>query len=176
MATPSRNTFSERLKTCFRWRRDLCIRLFIGWRPKGWIAASWELSDKNKRAKYYRLTPRGRKQLAQEQSKWQAFSRAMGLILNPADQEGEMSWFIRKLNWLAQRGRKEDELREELKFHLDEEAEQLQAEGLAKDRGDLGRAARFGKRHFGSRETPAPRGLGYGLNNLGKIFATLCAR
>ncbi|MGD0227669.1 MAG: PadR family transcriptional regulator [Terriglobia bacterium] len=55
----------------------------------GWIAASWELSDKGKRAKYYRLTSLGRRQLASEQSKWQAFSRAMGLILNPADQEGQ---------------------------------------------------------------------------------------
>src|SRR5438067_3102813 len=55
---------------------------------KGWIAASWELSDKGKRARLYRLTSVGRKQLASEQSKWQAFSRAMGLILNPADQEG----------------------------------------------------------------------------------------
>jgi PadR family transcriptional regulator, regulatory protein PadR len=54
---------------------------------KGWIAASWDLSDKGKRARYYRLTARGRKQLATEQSKWQAFSRAMGLILNPADEE-----------------------------------------------------------------------------------------
>ena len=56
---------------------------------KGWIAASWELSDKGKRARFYRLTRLGRKQLASEQSKWQAFSRAMGLILNPADQEGQ---------------------------------------------------------------------------------------
>ena len=55
---------------------------------KGWIAASWELSDKGKRARYYRLTPLGRKQLAAEQSKWLAFSRAMGLVLNPVDQEG----------------------------------------------------------------------------------------
>jgi PadR family transcriptional regulator PadR len=54
---------------------------------KGWIAASWELSDKGKRARYYRLTPLGRKQLATEQSKWQAFSRAMGLILNPVNRE-----------------------------------------------------------------------------------------
>ena len=54
---------------------------------KGWIAASWEVSDKGKRARYYRLTPRGRKQLAAEQSRWEAFSRAMGLILNPANQE-----------------------------------------------------------------------------------------
>lgn len=51
---------------------------------KGWIAASWELSDKGKRAKYYRLTAAGRKQLATEQTKWQAFSRAMGLVLNPS--------------------------------------------------------------------------------------------
>jgi PadR family transcriptional regulator PadR len=56
---------------------------------QSWIAASWELSDKGKRAKYYRLTPAGRKQLASEQSKWKAFSRAMGLVLNPADQEAQ---------------------------------------------------------------------------------------
>jgi PadR family transcriptional regulator PadR len=54
---------------------------------KGWIAASWELSDKGKRAKYYCLTPLGRKKLVAEQSKWDAFVRAMGLVLNP--QEGQ---------------------------------------------------------------------------------------
>jgi PadR family transcriptional regulator len=55
---------------------------------KGWIAASWELSDKGKRAKYYQLTALGRKKLASEQSKWTAFARAMGLILNPVVEEG----------------------------------------------------------------------------------------
>lgn len=54
---------------------------------KGWIAASWDLSDKGKRAKFYRLTALGRKQLANEHSKWRAFARAMGLILNPDEQE-----------------------------------------------------------------------------------------
>src|SRR6202048_5007454 len=52
---------------------------------KSWIAASWELSDKGKRAKYYRLTALGRKHLFAEQSKWDAFARAMGLILDPVD-------------------------------------------------------------------------------------------
>lgn len=52
---------------------------------QGWIAASWELSDKGKRAKYYRLTPLGRKKLVTERSKWDAFARAMGLILNPEE-------------------------------------------------------------------------------------------
>ena len=54
---------------------------------KGWIASAWELSDKGKRAKYYRLTPRGRKQLVIERSKWEIFARAMGLILSPAGEE-----------------------------------------------------------------------------------------
>src|SRR5437773_11779182 len=54
---------------------------------KGWIAASWDLSDKGKRARFYRLTLAGRKQLAVEQSKWESFSRAMSLILKPTNQE-----------------------------------------------------------------------------------------
>src|SRR5947209_3773049 len=56
---------------------------------KDWIAASWELSDKGKRARYYRLTALGRNQLAAERSKWEALSRAMGQILNPVDQEAQ---------------------------------------------------------------------------------------
>ncbi|HLH18109.1 MAG TPA: PadR family transcriptional regulator [Bryobacteraceae bacterium] len=50
---------------------------------KGWIAASWELSEKGKRARYYQLTAAGRRQLVEEQSRWEAFARAMGLVLNP---------------------------------------------------------------------------------------------
>jgi PadR family transcriptional regulator, regulatory protein PadR len=56
---------------------------------KGWIAASWDLSNRGKRARFYRLTSLGRRQLAAEQSKWETFSRAMGLVLNPRTQEGQ---------------------------------------------------------------------------------------
>lgn len=54
---------------------------------QGWIAASWERSERGKQAKYYRLTARGRKQLEAARVKWEMFSRAMGLVLKPADQE-----------------------------------------------------------------------------------------
>ena len=54
---------------------------------RGWIAASWELSDKGKRAKYYRLTNAGRKQLSAERTKWETFARAMGLVLKPTGEE-----------------------------------------------------------------------------------------
>ena len=56
---------------------------------KGWIAAAWKLSEKGKRARIYRLTPLGRKQLSSEQSKWHAFARAMTLMLKPTDQEAQ---------------------------------------------------------------------------------------
>jgi PadR family transcriptional regulator, regulatory protein PadR len=56
---------------------------------KGWITACWELSTKGKRARFYRLTALRRRQLASERSKWETFSRAMALILNPVDQEAQ---------------------------------------------------------------------------------------
>jgi transcriptional regulator len=54
---------------------------------RGWIAATWDLSEKGKRARYYRLTAAGRKHLVNEASKWEKFSRAMGLVLKAAAQE-----------------------------------------------------------------------------------------
>ena len=56
---------------------------------KAWIAASWDLSNKGKRARFYRLTATGKKQLVAEQSKWDTFARAMALILTPGDEEAK---------------------------------------------------------------------------------------
>ena len=53
----------------------------------GLVAASWQRSDKGKRARFYELTPLGRKQLTSEHSKWNAFARAMGLLLTPVEGE-----------------------------------------------------------------------------------------
>jgi PadR family transcriptional regulator PadR len=50
---------------------------------KGWITAKWEISEHNRRAKYYRLTPAGRKQLQREHSKWAEFVSAIGQVMGP---------------------------------------------------------------------------------------------
>ena len=51
---------------------------------KGWIVAKWEQSEHNRRAKVYRLTAAGRKQLRQEASEWEAFAGGVARLLNPA--------------------------------------------------------------------------------------------
>jgi PadR family transcriptional regulator PadR len=48
-----------------------------------WIAAQWKTSPNGRRARYYSLTPAGRKQLAAATSKWERFARAMSRILAP---------------------------------------------------------------------------------------------
>lgn len=51
---------------------------------KGWLASEWERSEHNRRAKYYRLTPAGKKQLTVEHSKWADFVATMTRIMGPA--------------------------------------------------------------------------------------------
>ena len=48
---------------------------------KGWIASKWETSEFNKRAKYYRLTPAGRKRLRDEHAEWNEFAAAVGRVM-----------------------------------------------------------------------------------------------
>jgi transcriptional regulator len=50
---------------------------------KGWVAAKWEISERNRRVKHYRLTPAGRKQLQREHSKWARFVSAVGQVMGP---------------------------------------------------------------------------------------------
>jgi len=48
---------------------------------KGWLAAEWGITEKNRKAKFYRLTAAGRRQLAAEVSKWSHYTEAVGLVL-----------------------------------------------------------------------------------------------
>jgi PadR family transcriptional regulator PadR len=54
-------------------------------KKRGWISAAWEpMPDRNRQAKYYRLTAAGKKRLASEHSKWRRLAPAMGLVMKPA--------------------------------------------------------------------------------------------
>ena len=57
---------------------------------RGWISAEEGTSENNRRAKYYRLTAKGRKQLVLETSKWDKLAGAIARILRPSEQEGKL--------------------------------------------------------------------------------------
>jgi PadR family transcriptional regulator PadR len=51
---------------------------------RGWLTAEWGVSSEGRRAKFYRLSAAGRKQLAEETTEWRAFSAAVNLIIENA--------------------------------------------------------------------------------------------
>ncbi|MGH9402226.1 MAG: PadR family transcriptional regulator [Terriglobia bacterium] len=55
---------------------------------KGWIAAKWGTSSNNRKARFYTLTPQGRKRLHQETSQWRKIAAAIGRVLGPERAEG----------------------------------------------------------------------------------------
>ena len=52
---------------------------------KKWISAQWGVSENNRKARFYSLTPKGREQLVAKTSEWQRLTRAMGLILDAGE-------------------------------------------------------------------------------------------
>ena len=50
---------------------------------RGWVASFWGTSENNRRAKFYRLTPDGKKQLTAQSSRWDQLVRAIGRIMKP---------------------------------------------------------------------------------------------
>src|ERR1700753_2684433 len=57
------------------------------WRleSKGWVEAEWGLSENNRKAKFYRLTAEGRKQLVHEIKTWEAYAAAVAKVLSPTE-------------------------------------------------------------------------------------------
>jgi transcriptional regulator len=51
-----------------------------------WIASFWGTSENNRKARYYRLTPLGKRQLAEETSRWQQLAHAVARVLRPLDE------------------------------------------------------------------------------------------
>jgi transcriptional regulator len=50
---------------------------------QGWLESEWRMSEANRRARYYKLTPKGRRQLAAEQSRWKQLVRAVARTMKP---------------------------------------------------------------------------------------------
>jgi PadR family transcriptional regulator, regulatory protein PadR len=50
---------------------------------QGWLASEWKISEANRRARYYRLTPLGKRQLQAEQSRWKQLVRAVARTMKP---------------------------------------------------------------------------------------------
>jgi transcriptional regulator len=55
---------------------------------RGWIASSWGMSDAKRRARYYRLTRKGKSQLSKESNRWETLARAVARIMRPLDTKG----------------------------------------------------------------------------------------
>jgi transcriptional regulator len=53
---------------------------------RGWIASSWGTSENNRRARFYKLTAAGRKQLLAQSTRWEQLVRAIGRIMKPAEE------------------------------------------------------------------------------------------
>ena len=56
---------------------------------QSWIRAEWKTSEHNQRAKYYRLTAAGKKQLSNEHSRWTQMTRAIAALMSPSGNEGK---------------------------------------------------------------------------------------
>ena len=52
---------------------------------RGWLSAEWKMSEANRRAKYYKLTPQGKKQLVAEQSNWKQLVRTVARSMKPIE-------------------------------------------------------------------------------------------
>ena len=52
---------------------------------RGWIASYWGASETNRRARFYKLTPKGKKRLLSESSRWDALVQAVARVMKPAD-------------------------------------------------------------------------------------------
>ena len=81
MATASLFIFRRFLKTCCGSKKVRSTQRSIAWSRKAGSVRSGARSENNRRARYYRLTPAGRKQLAEEEKNWERITYAVGRVL-----------------------------------------------------------------------------------------------
>ena len=65
----------------WKWRQGSLYPALHRLEDRGWVSSYWGASENNRKAKFYRLTAAGRKQLLRETSRWQQMIRAIGLVM-----------------------------------------------------------------------------------------------
>jgi PadR family transcriptional regulator PadR len=103
---------------------------------RGWISGEWGISDKNRRARFYTLTQKGRKHLVAETRQWWRLAAAVGRILGP---EEAWAMFWRKR-------RRSDDFRQEVEAHIAAETERMAGEGLSPAEARAAALRAFGNR------------------------------
>src|SRR4029077_11428136 len=86
---------------------------------QGWIKAEWGVSDNNRKARYYKLTAAGRKQLSAEEEHWLRITKGIDVVLAGASTMPRPRFsFSRLVGWF-QKNRRDAEMAEEMQSHLD---------------------------------------------------------
>src|SRR5688500_16984256 len=105
---------------------------------RGWIDAEWGVSENNRKARFYELTKKGRKQLVAETDNWRGWRRLSGVSSVPTKHEVAAMWPFPR--------RTDDDFHAEIEAHLAIETERLIAEGLSTEDAARAAARRFGNR------------------------------
>ena len=85
MARVWRESFSVNRKKCSSSIMARSTWLCRGWKTGTGFVARWGVSENNRKARFYSLTPKGREQLIEKTGEWRRLTRAMGLILDPGN-------------------------------------------------------------------------------------------
>ena len=80
MGTPSRRLLSY-IRRCPGSGTGLALPALHRLEDRKWVSSYWGASENNRKAKFYRLTAEGRKQLVRETSRWRQMTRAIGLVM-----------------------------------------------------------------------------------------------
>ena len=85
MATGSGRRFASARTMRFKSSMARSIPRCIAWRAGVWLASEWKMSEASRRAKYYKLTPKGKKQMLEEQAKWKQLVRVIARTTKPIE-------------------------------------------------------------------------------------------
>jgi len=84
MATESCSTSTARVTSCYKWKRVSFIQRCTSMEQSGWINSEWALTETGRRAKYYRLTAAGRKQLNEAEASFERLVKGVRAMLRYA--------------------------------------------------------------------------------------------